>query len=270
MRSLNNRAIQAKIWQIPSVSNYMSDLRRAEEVIRQQIMTNMSRLIYQFHERAIDVTLAHAGILADHRVHAGLSLDHYSKAGGGAASKQDQQETSCDILCLDAKERLYLILKEYDWIKDFFRVYPQHFYENSFQFVDRIPPKHLPVKVKVVGLGIGGSLAVSGLKKHGIPTVIGYDKRARDGPRSVTSRFQNASWRAYDIAETLLDEEAFAHLTEYQHRIHVHFDNGSSKVMTTDRVQIILGDAIDSALESDEHYGADLRFDAKSIEPMRN
>jgi len=248
IRSLNNRAVQAKIFQIPEICSYMEELRREEQATRQNLFSKMSVLIYKFQELSMDATLARAGILSDERVHAGSSLD-------------DGAENGFDLLCLDAKERLYMILKEYDWIKDFFLHYPQHFYENSFQFVDRIPEKKLPVKVKVVGLGIGGSLAVSGLRKNGIKAVVGYEKRARHGPRSVTSRFQNASWRAYDIAEKLLDEEAFQHMEEYQQKINVNYDNGTSKVMTADRVQIILGDAIDRALESAERYGADLRFD---------
>lgn len=246
IRCLNNRAVQAKVFQIPEVSSYMSDLRRVEENIRQEILEKMSFLIHKFQEHSIDVTLARAGILPDGRVHAGSSLD-------------DNKEF--DLLCLDAKERLYMVLNQYDWLKDFNRFYPQHFYENSFQFVERIPPKKLQVKVKVVGLGIGGSLAVSGLKKNGVESVVGYDKRARNGPRAVTSRFQNASWRAYDVAEKMLDEEAFQHLVEYQQRINVTYDDGTSKVMSSDRVQIILGDAVDSALESAERLGADLRFE---------
>lgn len=248
MRKLNNRAIQAKVFQIPQISQYMQDLRLEEEKIRQKMLSLISRLIYKLQEHSLDATLARAGILSDSRVHAGTSLD---------------DETEFDLICLDAKERLYMILQKYGWLQDFFKFYPQHFYENSFQFVERIPPKKLPVKVKVVGLGIGGSLAVSGLKKNGIE-VIGYDKRERNGPRSVTSRFQNASWRAYDIAEHLLDEEAFNHLVKYQQRITVNYDNGTSKVMTSDRVQIILGDAIDSALESAERFGAELCFNADS------
>jgi len=93
------------------------------------------------------------------------------------------------------------------------------------------------VKVKVVGLGIGGSLAVSGLRKNGIETVVGYKKRAKRGPRSVTSRFQNASWSTYDIAEKLLDEDAFQHMEGYQQRINVNFDDGTSKVMTSDTIE---------------------------------
>lgn len=246
LRHLNNRAVQAKVFQIPEVSSYMRDLRRVEERIRQDILEKMSFLIHKFQEHSIDVTLARAGIVPDDRVHAGSSLD---------------DNKDFDLLCLDAKERLYMLLNQYDWLKDFNRFYPQHFYENSFQFVDRIPPKKLQVKVKVVGLGIAGSLAVSGLKKNGVDSVVGYDKRARNGPRAVTSRFQNASWRAYDIAEKMLDEESFQHLVEYQQRINVTYDDGSSKVMSSDRVQIILGDAVDSALESAERLGAELRFE---------
>ena len=114
---------------------------------------------------------------------------------------------------------------------------------------------------------------MSGLKKCGIRNVVGYDKRARYGKRSVTSRYQNASWISFDIAQGLLDREADDTLVAYQQRIHVVDDeNGDNndgagmakrtKVVTSDRVQIILGIAIDSALASAERYGADVQFNS--------
>lgn len=269
LRLINNRAIQAKIWSDPIVSSYMTDLRQEEERIRKDIMSKMSVLIHELHQHCIDTTLARANIVRDDRVHAGSSLEN-ADAGGNQEGKRDDSSSSsssstnnnADIICLDAKERLYLILKEYEWSKDFFRLYPMHFFENSFQFINNIPTnKKLHMKVKVVGLGVGGSLAVSGLKKRGIDHVVGYDKRSRYGERSVTSRYQNASWRAYDIAQKLLDEEAYKHLVSYQQQIHVRNDDGSTKVLKSDRVQIILGSAIDSALASAERYGAELKFD---------
>jgi len=207
-------------------------------------MVKLSALIHSFHQHCIDTTLARANITKDER------------------GRLQSQSKDLDVLCLDAKERLYLILKEYHWIKDFFRLYPMHFFENSFTFINNIPQKKLDdIKVKVVGLGVGGSLAVSGLKKRGISHVVGYDKRQRCGERSVTSRYQNASWRAYDIASGLLDSEAYDELVAYQQKINVLNDDGiSERVLTSDRVQIILGSAIDSALASAERYGADLRF----------
>jgi hypothetical protein len=260
LRQLNNRAIQAKIWSDPTVASYMTDLRNEEENVRKQIMTKMSSFIQQLHLHCINATLSRANIIQDERI------------------SKNQHEKDFDLICLDAKERLYLILNEYGWMKDFFRLYPMHFFENSFQFVNNIPAKELDhIKVKVVGLGVGGSLAVSGLKKRGIRHVVGYDKRARYGERSVTSRYQNASWRAYDIAQGLLDKEAYDTLVAYQQRIHIvedgndddDDDDGSgsgmaktTKVMTSDRVQIILGSAIDSALASAERYGADLQFNS--------
>ena len=183
MRSLNQRAIQAKLWQNRLISSYMGELRRTEDAIRSEIMEKFSSLIFRFQEHALGTTLARSGVLSDPRISAGSSLD--DKGG-------------FDIVCLDAKERLYLILKNYGWLEEFFRYNPEHFYENSFQFVDRIPPKTLPVKVNVVGLGIGGSLAVSGLAKAGIE-VSGFDKRSRSGARSVSSRYQNASWRGKTV-----------------------------------------------------------------------
>ena len=270
LRQISNRAVQAKIWSDPIVSSYMTDLRHEEERIRADIMSKMSVLIHELHQHCIDTTLARANIVRDDRVHAGSSLmmmeDKMNQKENGNVSTQGEEgecvTSNADIICLDAKERLYLILKEYEWIKDFFRLYPMHFFENSFQFINNIPTnKKLNVKVKVVGLGVGGSLAVSGLKKRGIDYVVGYDKRSRYGERSVTSRYQNASWRAYDIAQKLLDEEAYNHLVSYQQQIHVRNDDGSTKVLKSDRVQIILGSAIDSALASAERYGAELKFD---------
>jgi hypothetical protein len=116
--------------------------------------------------------------------------------------------------------------------------------------------------VKVVGLGIGGSMAVSGLAKVGITSTIGYEKRNESGARSVGSRYQNASWRAYDVAKEMLDQEAYEQLIEYRQRINVTYDDGSTKVMTSDRVQIILGSAIEGAQGSAKRYGAKLVFGA--------
>lgn len=245
LRQLSQRAVQAKVWHLqPKVSAMMQRLRKDEEVLRQQIMVQMSELIYKFHEHTLDTTLARAGILQDQRVGAGSSLD---------------KTESFDLFCLDAKERLYLIMKEYDWLKEFFRLYPLHFYENSFQFVDRIPNKKLKVKVAVVGLGIGGSMAVSGLAKAGI-AVTGLEKRKEQGVSSVGSRYQNASWRAYDVAAKMLDEQAYEELVKYRQQINIRYDDGSTGVMTSDRVQIILGNAIEHSIASAKRYGANLKF----------
>jgi len=246
MRALSQRAVQGKVWHYqPAVAAYLTELRHSEEAVREEIMKQISSLVYRFHEHTIDATLARAGILTDDRVHAGSSLD---------------KKEAFDLFCLDAKERLYLILKQYGWLHDFFRNYPQHFYENSFEFVHRIPTKKLKVKVKVVGLGIGGSMAVSGLAKAGVQSVVGYEKRDESGARRVGSRYQNASWRAYDIAERLLDEPAYEHLITYRQRINVNYDDGTSKVVTSDRVQIILGNAIEAALGSAKRFGAKLVY----------
>jgi hypothetical protein len=252
MRALSQRAVQGKVWHLqPVVAAYMADLRRDEGIVRGKIMQQVSSLVYQFHEHTIDATLARAGILQDERVHAGSSLD-----------KKD----AFDLFCLDSKERLYIILKQYGWLQDFFRNFPQHFYENSFQFVDRIPPKKLKVKVKVVGLGIGGSMTVSGLAKAGVESVIGYETRDESGPRRVGSRYQNASWRAYDVAQRLLDETAYNYLITYRQRVKVEYDDGTSNVVTSDRVQIILGNAIEESLASAKRHGAKLVFSCKGDE----
>ena len=249
LRKINNRAIQAKLWSDPKVASYMTDLRREEDQLRSNIMERMSMLIQKLHLQCIDATLERANIMTKE--------DDISPCTDDSIK---EEKLKVDEIYLDAKERLYLILKEYGWMKDFFRLYPMHFFENSFTFVNNIPTKDLKVKVKVIGLGVGGSLAVSGLKKRGIEYVKGYEKRARHGERSVTSRYQNASWRAYDIAQGLLDKEAYDELVAYQQRINVVNDDGTTKVMTSDRVQIVLGSAIDAALSSAERYGAQLYF----------
>lgn len=249
LRKINNRAIQAKLWSDPKVASYMTDLRREEDQLRSNIMERMSMLIQKLHLQCIDATLERANIITKE--------DDISPYTDDCIK---EEKIKVDEIYLDAKERLYLILKEYGWMKDFFRLYPMHFFENSFTFVSNIPTKDLDVKVKVIGLGVGGSLAVSGLKKRGIKYVKGYEKRARHGERSVTSRYQNASWRAYDIAQGLLDKEAYDELVAYQQRINVVNDDGTTKVMTSDRVQIVLGSAIDAALSSAERYGAQLYF----------
>ena len=242
LRALSQRAIQAKIWHTQTVvSAVLQDLRNAEELVRSAIFKLTSKLVYSFNEHSVDATLQRAGILP----------------------ASDASPTDMGTKCLDTKERLYLILKEYGWLQDFFRRYPIHFYENSFQFVDRIPTKDLPAKVKVIGLGIGGSMAVSGLAKHGI-YVEGYEKRPEFGPSSVTSRYQNASWRAYDTAAGMVNEEAFDLLIQNRQRIHVQQPDGSVSIHESDRVQIILGAAIGAALKSAREYGANLTLECST------
>jgi len=136
-----------------------------------------------------------------------------------------------------------------------------HFYENSFQFVDRIPDKKLRIRVNVIGLGIGGSVCASGLAKHGVEKVVGYEKRSERGPHGVAGRYQNASWRAYDVAGKLVDGTAFEKLLENRQRINVRYDDGTDAVVASDRVQIIIGSAIQSTIDSARRYGADLRFE---------
>eukprot|EP00429_Kryptoperidinium_foliaceum_P026189 CAMPEP_0176135672 /NCGR_PEP_ID=MMETSP0120_2-20121206/68832_1 /TAXON_ID=160619 /ORGANISM="Kryptoperidinium foliaceum, Strain CCMP 1326" /LENGTH=571 /DNA_ID=CAMNT_0017471397 /DNA_START=87 /DNA_END=1802 /DNA_ORIENTATION=+ len=251
LRKLNQRAVQAMVWhRQPAISGMMMRLRKDEDAVRRKVFVAMSELIYKFHEHTLTTSLARAGILNDDRVHAGSSLD---KSGG-----------CFEIFCLDAKERLYLILKSYGWLEEFFRLYPLHFFENSFQFVDRVPPKKLKAKVKVVGLGIGGAMAVSGLAKAGID-VVGFEKRNEAGPSSVGSRYQNASWRAYDVASKLLDEQAYEELIRYRQKFTVNYDDGTTGFMVSDRVQIILGHAIEQSIASAKRFGADLRFGTKNV-----
>lgn len=246
LRQENARAVQAKIWHKETcVAAILNEMRVQEEAVRSELFQRISKLVYELNEEAVNATLARAGIKKDNRIHPGSSL---------------QSEKDLDLLCLDAKERLYMILKNHDWIKEFFLKYPQHFFENSFSFVENIPPKSLPVKVRVVGLGIAGSTAVSGLAKNNVEKVHGYEKRPEHGPRSATSRYQNASWRAYDVAQQMVDDQAFQHFLENRQRFNVTFDDGTTEIRSSDRVQIILGSAVASALESARRYGAELQF----------
>jgi hypothetical protein len=197
--SLSQRAVQGKIWHSqPILAEILSELREQEEAIRRLILQHCSKLVYYFHERGVDATLARAGLVTDARIHAGSSLSISTAAAAAGATAQDQQtkkpkRLDLDIYSLDAKERLYMILQHQEWMPDFFRLYPLHFYENSFAFVNNIPKKELNVKVKVIGLGIAGSVCVSGLAKHGIVHVKGYEKRPEHGPSCVSSRYQNGT-----------------------------------------------------------------------------
>jgi hypothetical protein len=197
---LSQRAVQGKIWHSqPILAQVLSELRTDEEAIRRLILQKASRLVYFFHERGVDATLARAGLVMDARIHAGSSLSSTSTStttasSSSSASQQEKKKAlDMDIYSLDAKERIYMILQHYEWMPDFFRLYPLHFYENSFSFVNNIPKKELLVKAKVIGLGIAGSVCVSGLAKHGIVAVKGFEKRPEHGPSCVSSRYQNGT-----------------------------------------------------------------------------
>jgi hypothetical protein len=99
------------------------------------------------------------------------------------------------------------------------------------------------------------------MAKHGID-VTGVEKRERP-----SSRYQNASWRAYDTAQDMVDDEAFQELVRHRQRIVMpaaSTDKGgaggtSQNVVTfSDRVQIVIGHAIDTAIMSARRYGARL------------
>jgi hypothetical protein len=104
MRALSQRAVQAKIWHLqPQLAEVLSQLRAQEETVRGAILQRISQLVYRFHEHTLDTTLARAGVVQDTRVHAGSSLE---------------KKESFDIVCLDSKERLYVLLKFYGFIED--------------------------------------------------------------------------------------------------------------------------------------------------------
>jgi hypothetical protein len=108
LRCQSQRAVQAHVWHFEtSVNRMLTDLRRDQTLVRDRFMEVASSVIFKLHEVAIDTTLARAGITQDARVHAGSSLD---------------VNADFDLICLDAKERLYLIMKSYDWLSEFFQV----------------------------------------------------------------------------------------------------------------------------------------------------
>jgi hypothetical protein len=67
------------------------------------------------------------------------------------------------------------------------------------------------------------------------------------------------------VAERLLDEEAYHNLIQYRQRFNIQYDDGTTGVITSDRVQIILGNAIESSLASAKRYGATLKFGTDDV-----
>ena len=169
LRAQSQRAIQAKVWHLePSVSMLMRELKADELQVKNLIEQKVSALVYEFHSHTIDATLARAGITTDDRFAqpaAAPSTTQSSTSSGDESNRKGVMDptTDLDLRCLDAKERLYMLLQKYSWLEDFFRTYPHHFYENSFSFVSRIPQKPLLCKALVLGLGVGGSMACSGV-----------------------------------------------------------------------------------------------------------
>jgi hypothetical protein len=96
LRGLSQRAIQARIWhQEPLIASFMFDLRREEELLRQTIMERLSFLIGEFHN---------------------FTLPLSDGVGGDTAMADRTHARSLEVICLDSKERLYLILKQHVWI----------------------------------------------------------------------------------------------------------------------------------------------------------
>ena len=61
-----------------------------------------------------------------------------------------------------------------------------------------------------------------------------------------------------------MDQDAYDELVSFRQRITINHDDGTSKEVSADRVQVILGGAINSALQSAERFGADLHFESDS------
>lgn len=112
------------------------------------------------------------------------------------------------------------------------------------------------------------------MAKHGID-VTGVEKRERP-----SSRYQNASWRAYDTAQHMVDDEAFQELVRHRQRIIVVPTTSTDKstddlaaggtsqnvVTFSDRVQIVIGHAIETAIMSARRYGASLHIGKQESE----
>jgi hypothetical protein len=86
----------------------------------------------------------------------------------------------------------------------------------------------------VIGSGVAGALAISGLTKAGMSNVFGYGKCSRVGLSRSTIRYQNTSWRAYNVAERLLDSTAYQQLLTFQQKNKVTNQDGSEKVVISD------------------------------------
>lgn len=176
LRAQSQRAIQAKVWHLePSVSMLMRELKADELQVKNLIEQKVSALVYEFHSHTIDATLARAGITTDDRFAPPLPSPSPPPSSSSSGSYEANHKSAImgptadlDLRCLDAKERLYMLLQKYNWLEDFFRTYPHHFYENSFSFVSRIPPKPLLCKALVLGLGVGGSMACSGVSARAL------------------------------------------------------------------------------------------------------
>ena len=69
---------------------------------------------------------------------------------------------------------------------------------------------------------------------------------------------------AYEIARKLLDDKAYDELVSFRQQITIVHDDGTTNVVSADRVQVILGGAISSALDSAERFGANLCFESDS------
>ena len=99
IRTLNIRAVQGKAWHlVPELAARLTALRHEEERVRVEIMQKTSHEIFSFHDHTLDATLARAGLLVLDRVHAGSNLSN---------------NPTFESFCLDSKERLYLIMKQY-------------------------------------------------------------------------------------------------------------------------------------------------------------
>jgi hypothetical protein len=77
---------------------------------------------------------------------------------------------------------------EQAWLaQDFFRLYPLHFYENSFQFVHNIPREEAQDKELKIIWQVGGIHGCSSLARGSVESVSYYDARAGV---SVGSRYK--------------------------------------------------------------------------------
>jgi len=249
LREMNQKAIHGKVYyMIPEMEKCMDELRAHEDNIQQMVFERVSKLWNRYSKHGIEVMLINKGILRSDQ--------------GAEPADSPRKKEHFALACLDGKDRLMCIMDKYDWRGEFFRWYPIHEYENSFGFVSRERPEPEPLNVHVIGLGVGGSFAASGLAKAGCK-VTGYEKR---NYKEATSRYQTASWNLYTSADELLDEEAYNELKEYRQAMHFKHKDGGKSIFKMNRCTTILGGTVGIGINSAKRFGADIKFETNYME----
>jgi len=228
---------------VPELGETVLKLRNKEDALKKEILDTICDLWRKFSRHGIEMALIARGLV---------------RSEEGPESANGKKEYF-ELACLECKDRLRCILENYGWLDDFFRYNPAQQHQDSFRFTSRIPPKPGKVKVDVLGMGIGGGFAASGLAKAGCD-VSAFEKRSEG---SVGSRYQTASWTMYESAKTLLDEEGYDELNKYRQTINFEHPDGATSVFEANRCTIVLGGAVDTGVRSARRCGADVHFEFK-------